>query len=266
MPVNITVLMDNEAGDGLASEWGLSCAVSLGGRLLLWDCGQSSAFLDNARELGVNVAKAESLALSHGHYDHAGGLPGLLKAGFDGTIYAHPGSTRERFSVRHDPPESIGVQQGMPPFEPVEGSVEIAPSVMMVTDIPRLPGNYEAIKGFAFDREGREADHVVDDAFLLIETRQGPVVLLGCCHSGIANSLAVLKDRHGIKQVHAVIGGLHLYNSDRDQMEQALNALRGCGASLVVPGHCTGEEATRVLMRELDAIVRPMHSGMRLKF
>jgi len=262
----ISVLMDNVAGDGLASEWGFSCAVEGSGGMLLWDCGQTAAFLDNARELGVNVSELEALAISHGHYDHAGGLKALLDAGFTGAIHGHSAIRVERFSVSGDSPEAIGVPFNLPAYETVRGSKELIPGITMVTDIPRLPGNHEAVDGFALDREGTRPDPVPDDAFLLLETAPGPVVLLGCCHAGLANSLAVLKERHGLDSIHAVVGGLHLYNANEDKLDQAVQALRDFGVGLVVPGHCTGEKATAELMNRLEAVVRPMHSGMRLCF
>lgn len=264
--MHISVLMDNVAGDGLASEWGFSCAVEGAGGALLWDCGQTGAFLDNASELCVEMSELGALAISHGHYDHAGGLQALLDAGFTGTIYGHRAIREERFSVSGGSPEPIGIPFELPVFETVRGSSELIPGVTMVTDIPRLPGHFEAVDGFAWDRAGTLPDSVPDDAFLLLETAPGPVVLLGCCHAGLANSLAVLKERHGIESVHAVVGGLHLYNADRDKLDQSVQALRECGAGLVVPGHCTGEKATAELMKRLDAVVRPMHSGMRLCF
>ncbi|HWR02420.1 MAG TPA: MBL fold metallo-hydrolase [Humidesulfovibrio sp.] len=255
----VVVLCDNEtSGPACACEWGLSLAVDLGdegnGGLWLWDTGQTELFVKNAAALGVDVSTARGLALSHGHYDHTGGLPALFAAGFTGTVHAHPSCAAKRYAKEKGKPLHIGPPSPLPPFLPAGPLTELAPGLTLLTDIPRAPGRFQAVQGFSLDQEGREPDHVPDDAFLVLETRQGPVAILGCCHSGLANSLACARERLGLRSFHAVLGGLHLFNAGEEAVRETAEALTRFGVRQLVAGHCTGHGRTEALRTLLPGI------------
>ncbi|MDD4731988.1 MAG: MBL fold metallo-hydrolase [Desulfovibrio sp.] len=263
----LTFLCDNTAASDLECEWGLSVALKLtDGSLWLWDAGQTELFLRNAESLGVDVRSAKGLALSHGHYDHTGGIPALIDAGFQGAIYAHPAAPTPRYNLGRGTPRPIGIPAPLPPFQEVQGSTRIAPGITMVTDIPRRPGLFQAVQGFALDPQGKKPDSVPDDAFLLLETPQGPVVLLGCCHSGLENSLLHLRDQFGLTRLHAVIGGLHLHNADAGQWQAAADILKQFQVDLLAVGHCTGDHAADYLENRLTCRVLRTRSGLTLSF
>jgi 7,8-dihydropterin-6-yl-methyl-4-(beta-D-ribofuranosyl)aminobenzene 5'-phosphate synthase len=266
MSMRLTFLCDNEAAPDLGSEWGLSVAVEMeDGSLWLWDTGQSDLFLRNAETLGVDLRRATGLALSHGHYDHTGGLRALLAAGFKGRILAHPEAGKPRYnhgkSVR-----DIGPPAPLPDFEAVADTSELSPGLRMFTNIPRRPDLFQAVRGFSYDPEGKLPDPVPDDAFLLLETRLGPVLLLGCCHSGLENSLLHLRNKLGLNSLHAVVGGLHLYNADPTQWERVALALEDFGVQRLAVGHCTGSKAADYLKERLDCEVLRTHARLRIEF
>jgi len=268
---SITVLCDNTALPGLSCEWGLAMAVDLGGEagLWLWDTGQTALFAANAAKLGVDLAAARGLALSHGHYDHTGGVGALLAAGFRGGIHAHPGCTRERYAREPEgrPPRTVGPPRPLPEFHSAGPVTPLAPGLTLVTDIPRAPGSFQSVEGFSYDRGGQEPDHVPDDAFLALESTSGPVIILGCCHSGLGNSLAAARERLGLGRIHAVLGGLHLVKAGRSAVEETAQAVREFGVERLVIGHCTGPKRLPELAMLLpDTQVVPLASGFRIRF
>ncbi len=271
----VVVLCDNSALPGLGCEWGLSLAVDLGpetaeggGGLWLWDTGQTGLCVENARALGVDVAAARGLALSHGHYDHTGGLDALLAAGFSGAIHAHPACALERFAEEPDgkPRRSIGPPRPLPEFAPAGPVTELAPGLTLLTDIARAPEAFQAVRGFSFDSDGGRPDHVPDDAFLVLDGASGPVVILGCCHSGLANSLAAARARLGLTRIHAVLGGLHLFNAGQAAVEETARALDEFGVELLAAGHCTGPERLPQLAALLPRTeIRPFCAGLSFR-
>lgn len=266
MTTRLTFLCDNEAAAPLEAEWGLSVAVEPGdGSLWLWDTGQSELFLRNAEVLGVDVRFADGLALSHGHYDHTGGLQALLRAGFAGRILAHPQAGAARFN-HGKTLRDIGPKHPLPLFEAVTGETVLTPGLRMFTNIPRRPGLFQAVQGFCYDAEGKLPDQVPDDSFLLLDTPRGSVLLLGCCHSGLENSLLYLRDHCGLERLYAVVGGLHLYGAERPQWEQTALALESFQVQALAVGHCTGDKAAAYLEERLDCEVRRTHAGLRLVF
>ncbi|MCM0754484.1 MBL fold metallo-hydrolase [Desulfovibrio aminophilus] len=263
----LTVLVDNAGADGLASEWGLSMAVETGGGdLWLWDAGASAKFLCNARALGLDPSRARGLALSHGHYDHTGGIPALLDAGFSGPILVHPEANRPRYALHGGTIETVGIPVPLERFEPVNHARDLAPDLTFVTDIPRLPGLPQSIGGLCLDPGGRDQDTVPDDAFLLLQTADGPVAVLGCCHAGLENTLACLRERFGVRRLHGLVGGAHLYNADQKRLDGALTALRDCGLERLHLGHCTGEAAAAWLGERLGCRLEPLRPGLVLDF
>lgn len=264
--MRISVLADNTASPGFGKEWGLSFALALdSGALWLWDTGQSDLFLATAGTLGLDVVRAAGLALSHGHYDHTGGLEALFGAGFSGPVFGHEDIVLTRYHVG-DSPREIGMPGMIPEFVRVRTVSKLDQGLHMLTDIPRIPGNFQAVSGFGLDREGTRPDLVADDACLVAETTSGPVLVLGCCHSGLANTLACAAERLGIHRFHAILGGLHLYGAPDQAREETARAIEQSGAKLVVAGHCTGDPALTWLKNHLRCQVQGLHTGLVLDF
>ena len=246
------ILMDNLAHEpSLYKDEALSMALRLDdGSLFLWDTGGDRRFLDNAKAMGLDLGSAVAMGLSHGHYDHTGGLAALLaETDFAGPIYGHPDMNRPRYSIKPGTNSRfIGVDTDALPwppdnFVPVTGSREILPGLTLFTDIPRLEGNCSCCKHFYFDTLGANPDQVADDACLALATDKGPVLILGCCHSGLANTLTHVAQTMGVDSFHAVLGGMHLYDSGPEDVLQAISGFKAFNVERLYPGHCTGEAA-----------------------
>lgn len=265
----VVVLCDNVSSDpACGCEWGLSLAIETdNGGLWLWDTGKTSLFLKNAAALGLDVGAAQGLALSHGHYDHTGGLAALMDVGFAGAVHAHPACASERWSADKGGPRRISPPTPLPAFVPAGPVTRLAPGLTLITDIPRAPGRFQAVQGFSFDVQGREPDAVPDDALLVLDTAKGPVVILGCCHSGLANSLACVGERLGHTRFHAVLGGLHLYKAGAEAIQETADALAHYEVQEVVAGHCTGVDRVESLRMLLpNCRVEHLSAGRTLRY
>ncbi|WP_319759935.1 MBL fold metallo-hydrolase [Maridesulfovibrio sp.] len=268
-PCKVSVLCDNESlSDNLGSEWGLSMALQLpGDDLWLWDCGASPLFLKNAQMMDIEVAKAKGLVLSHGHWDHTGGMDALMQANFMGPVYAHPDFANKRYSINgKDGSGDASFRCEYPGTIIVRDNAELDDSLFMVTEIPRREGFFEATEGLFVDPELTQPDHVRDDAFLLLMSNSGPIVVLGCCHSGLANSLYHLRELTGIDSVHAILGGLHLYRTDVNEFENTAKVIEEFNVRTIAAGHCTGKKGYDFLNQRLDCEVLPMGSGSVYEF
>ena len=268
----VTVLIDNTAIDSsLATEHGLSVHIRLAnGQQWLWDTGQSAALLNNAATLGIDLAASAGVALSHGHYDHTGGISPLVEhTGFAGTIVGNPVLDQERFVLKQgEAIRSIGLPPGttLPRFSPVEYTALLARGLTFVSTIERDPEHFSATAHFFLDRDGEYPDPVQDDACLVLETADGPVVILGCCHSGLANTLIALRERLGHTAFNGVMGGMHLNNAPQWAMEESLQTLEEFGVQWIAPGHCTGREAIVELARRFSGRVLPYGAGAVFEF
>lgn len=272
----LTVLMDNNSLDKtLAAEHGLSMHIQLAnGRKWLWDTGQSGLFARNASRLGVELADISGCALSHGHYDHTGGLDTLFNqsAGREFALLAHPDFFRKRYVIRPDSLcYEIGLKTDNPErirerYSPVNGMVELDEGLFMLTDIERLKGNFQAVDNFYLDSECTQKDGIPDDACLVLNTSSGPVLILGCCHSGLANTCFYARKELRIDRFYALIGGTHLASASEGALRQAADAIRDFGFSRIWPGHCTGQRGFEYLKNTFPDRVRPLGSGLRLEF
>lgn len=272
--ISITVLSDNHAAYGLETEHGFSLWIETPDRNILFDTGQSAAMLNNAEALGVILSTTDVLAISHGHYDHTGNIADVLRRAPQAEIYFHANALCERYSI-HETPKRIGMPEpsveairGLAPhrLHAVSGPAMIADGVWVSGPIPRLTPCEDTGGPFFLDAEGRHVDLIPDDLALWIETSEGLVVCLGCCHSGIINTLNHIAGLTGGRPVVSVIGGMHLLHASSARHSFTANALRKYSMRLLIPCHCTGDDACGYLAEKLGAIVHQGFAGMKQTF
>jgi len=251
MELTITVLTDNQVdrGDGLLAEHGLSLLVEAGNCKLLFDMGQSDICLKNAARLGADLGGLSTVVLSHGHYDHGGGLPALLDEVGRLDVIAHPGAFASKYARHHGQQDRhIGLaysagdlsrQGAVVRLEP--DAHEISGGLIATGSIPRITGFEKDDPHFWVKTDGRwELDHFKDDQALVARTAEGLVVLLGCAHAGVVNTVRYASKLTGDERIRAVVGGLHLATASLERTENTVAALRQMEVRQVVACHCTG--------------------------
>jgi len=256
MHVLITILVDNNAiGPNLKSEHGLSMFIEVDGRAMLFDTGQSDLLIHNASALGIDLTRTEAIALSHGHYDHVGGLlPVLEIIPKPCPVYAHPDVFNGRYSYSTGKPRKAGCMFTVDDLERAGAilhldreSREIFPGVFTTGEIPRVT-DFEDVGGkFYLDSEGTNPDLIRDDQSIVIDSAEGLILLCGCCHSGVVNTILHAKKLFPDSSVTEVIGGLHLKNASSDRMDKTIEKLGEFGVTMVKGLHCTGERQSQLL-------------------
>ena len=261
MKARITVLCENSVGSisGTIGEHGFSALIEpASGEPLLFDTGQGLTLLHNARRMNKDLSLVKQVVISHGHYDHAGGLKSLLEECGPKLVYGHPSIFKPRFRVK-DTGESYSI--GMPAsredlevagatFDLSQQFRAIAPGVYLTGEIPRVTDFEVGDQGLYCDCNGHESDNTPDDQSLLMETEKGLVLILGCCHAGLINTLEHVASMTGRRDIYAVIGGTHLGFCGQEQLGSTIAALRDMGIKKLAASHCTGFAASARLLRE----------------
>ncbi len=268
----LTVLVDNQAGPGCAPEHGFALWIETRDRRILLDTGQGPALAGNALALGVDLGRTDTVVLSHGHYDHTGAVPQVVASAPEVRVHAHAGVTEPRYSIREGeardirmPAASVRALYRLPLFRMhwASGPVSLGEGLGLSGAIPRRTDFEDTGGPFYLDPEGQRPDMLDDDQALWIATDAGLVVCLGCCHSGLINTLTYLREITGESRVHAVIGGLHLGAASPKRLEKTVRALRELRPGMLAPCHCTGEAATTYLREHLECPVHTGYSGLR---
>ena len=252
-------------------EHGLAFLIETENGRVLFDTGQSgTVLLHNLELLGIEPKTINALAISHAHYDHTGGMPALLDHVAGIPLHAHPDLFRERFSRREGALKSVGLSLER---EALEQRLELRLSAEP-TEI--LPGVWTT--GEITDRaepEGRSAHHLVrgiggwepdsyrDDMALVLQAGRGLVLLCGCCHAGLLNTLAHVRRTFG-PHITAVAGGTHLLHAGEAHLRRVMEVLRGLGVPRLYLNHCTGQRAYVTLAQAFGEAVAPCPAGTRL--
>ncbi|MFP4302431.1 MAG: MBL fold metallo-hydrolase [Spirochaetaceae bacterium] len=274
----VTILVHNYArGRGLYGEHGLSLLIEPPGdtESVLYDTGQSGeVLLHNANTLGIDLDRASTVVLSHGHYDHTGGVPVLLERGAR-RVVAHPAAFEAKLKGREQPRE-IGspvseediTRAGWKVELPRE-SVEILPGLITTGEVPRTHQyEEEAVAGFySRSPEGRvEADSIPDDLSLIITLRnRGFFLLCGCCHAGLINTLEHARRLTGEKRILGVLGGLHTIGASEERLEKTFGALEKLNPQALYPLHCAGERESILMEQRFPNRTKILTVGERLR-
>jgi len=258
--VRITILCENTATTiGLIGEHGFSALIERDKKKILFDTGQGLGLVHNADVLGVDLRDITEVVLSHGHYDHTGGLKDLLFRTGETRIIAHPHIFQPKYARRNGTMRYIGIPFSQEALEGwggelrfSEDAVEIAPGVMTTGVVPRQTAFEGRDKELLVKTEkGYEEDELLDDLSLIVETPHGAVVLLGCAHAGLINILSHAKALTGRDPFHWVLGGTHLGFYGPQRIDEVIGELRYFSIDNIGVSHCTGLFAGARLAQEM---------------
>lgn len=271
----IHILVDNSSSDGLVKEHGFSAWIEVDGQRILFDTGQGKALAPNAELLGCDLSRVGTLVLSHGHYDHCGAVAEVMRTAPSTRIFCHSHAFVPRYSIRPgEAPRNIamGVASGEALFSVPDNRMQWVTRPRMIADRVGISGPIQRSHPledtggpFFLDPGGRHPDPIVDDMSLWIETGRGLVIITGCCHSGLINTVEHIRAASGMEKVLAIVGGLHLMNASRQRLESTCAALKQWNPDVVIPCHCTGEEAQSYLRVALGERVIPGYAGFRFQ-
>ncbi|MCL5269576.1 MAG: MBL fold metallo-hydrolase [bacterium] len=219
----------------VSSEHGLALWIEIPGHQLLFDTGQSGLLRENTDALGLPLARVGSIILSHGHRDHSGGLAAALEAAPGATLYAHPNALKPKFvkcakaGHSHRPVTEFG----MPPqaeaairelgrrLVPTTHPTTIRGGVGITGAIPRRH-SYEVVAGrFYHDEACQKPDPMSDDQAIFFEAPEGLILLLGCAHAGVVNTMEYVAELTGHNRFYCVMGGMHLESASRTRSRQS---------------------------------------------
>jgi 7,8-dihydropterin-6-yl-methyl-4-(beta-D-ribofuranosyl)aminobenzene 5'-phosphate synthase len=242
---------------GLLAEWGLSILIEADGRKILLDTGLSFSAAYNAITLGIDLSRIDKIVFSHGHYDHTGGLLHILKIVKNKVeVIAHPDIWAPKYAKR---PEQVEEYIGVPfPKEAAETlgasfnlskePVWLSENIVTSGEIPMIT-EYEEIDPVLYVKEKGELkpDALWDDQALFLKSEKGLVIILGCAHRGVINTIRHAQKLTGVGPVYAVIGGTHLVSASPQRMDSTIAELLGLGIQKLGVSHCTGLPASAIL-------------------
>lgn len=276
--MKITILCENTVGRRVGlGEHGFSALIETDHGNYLFDTGRGESVVRNSLELNKDLRTVKKIFLSHGHYDHTGGLPEVLKLRGEVDIHAHPNVFLDRVHVVEENGKEtkrfVGIPYKRSYLESLGANFilnkdffEVEEGIFLTGEVPRKT-SFEKLDPKLFTEiDGKtNPDVFLDDQSLILNTERGLLVILGCAHSGIINILNHVINKTGKDRFYAIVGGTHLDFLAPEQLEESIKALRKIQIEKMGASHCTGMSGAFRLHQEFGDRFFYGHVGSTLE-
>jgi 7,8-dihydropterin-6-yl-methyl-4-(beta-D-ribofuranosyl)aminobenzene 5'-phosphate synthase len=268
--MKLSTLLDNKQHQKqLLCEHGLSFLLQTDALNILFDVGQSDKFIVNAHKLGIDLTEVDYVVLSHGHYDHTGGLIDFFKLNSKAKVIIHNKAFKERFSRSSAMVKENGIpwrqqyEQYAQRFILINDDYQLADGIWVLSDIQAQTG-FNVVNERLVVKEGEYyvPDTFDDELILVAALNDRPMVICGCAHTGIVNILHQVKERLQYDAFSIVAGGLHLNGAKDQQIEHIISGLTPFKVERWALNHCTGDRAFELFKKAYPEQVYSAGGGM----
>ena len=278
MSWKITTLIENhpDTAESLICENGFSLLIENEQFKMLMDTGKSGAFYDNALKMGESLTDLDCVMISHGHYDHAGGLMRMMEeTGSQKKLYVGKGFFDGKYCTNKEGEKYYnGIQFERKQLNEFPIIVEeVEQDCLEIAKGVRIHRNFEQIvsyehwnpKFFLREEEQYVQDTFSDEMALTLDTKEGLVVIVGCSHPGIVNILKTIVGRTG-QPIRGVIGGTHLMDADKERLLKTMEDFKAMGMEFIGVSHCTGDDNLKMIQESFGEYFIFNCTGNIIKF
>jgi 7,8-dihydropterin-6-yl-methyl-4-(beta-D-ribofuranosyl)aminobenzene 5'-phosphate synthase len=276
--MKITILCENTVGRRVGlGEHGFSALIETDHGDYLFDTGGGDSIVRNSLELKKDLRTIKKVFLSHGHYDHTGGLPEVLKRRGKVDVHTHPHAFVDRVHVVEENGKETKRFVGIPfkrsyleslgaHFILNKDFLEVEEGIFLTGEVPRKTSFEKRDPKLFTETDGKtNPDVFLDDQSLILNTERGLLVILGCAHSGVINILNHVISKTGKDKFYTIVGGTHLDFLGEEQLEESIKALRKLQIERMGASHCTGMRGAFRLQQEFGDRFFYGHVGSTLE-